>query len=394
MQAQLIEDRRLWNEFVASAPSGHICQTYEWPEHVSTVARQGSLRIGVLDEGCLVAAMVLVRGRTGSIRAPFYYAPCGPVCADPRSPALPLLLAFARREAAARHAFMIRVEPNVSGEAADQWMRTLNKLGLRRTSHSLYPRSSWVTDLRQSDEELLTGMHKTWRYGIRAASRRGLSVRRGTSEADLDAFYRMLVETGRRANFFVYPRDLYRDMLSEYSEARAARDGTAQMELFLVEYQGVPVAAATVAVHGTRAWYMHGASASLPDYRRLDAVRPLLWECIQWARRHGAEEFDWRTIPDSPTPGREMYGVYAFKRGFGGVARQSVPTYDMILRPAIYWPYIAMVSLRRWLRNLRSARPAMRETSGSDRRAPQAGGDVPASPVRDSARGGGRPAAS
>ncbi|HEU5349082.1 MAG TPA: peptidoglycan bridge formation glycyltransferase FemA/FemB family protein [Ktedonobacterales bacterium] len=352
MHAQLITDRRLWNTFIASARFGHICQTYEWPEHVSAEARRGSLRVGVLDGGCLVAAAALVRSTTSGIDAPFYYAPCGPVCAEPRSPALPALVKFAQREAGLRGAFMIRVEPNVYGDEVGEWVCALKALGLRQTHHSLYPRSAWVTDLRPGEDALLANMRKAWRYGIRAGTRRGLVLRRGFGEDDLDTFYRLMVETGQRAGFHVYPRELYRHMLQDYSEERAERDATAHMALFLAEYQGFPVAAATVAVHGRCAWYMHGASTGLPDYRKLDASRPLLWECIRWARQQGAEEFDWRTIPDAPEPGSEMYGIYEFKRGFGGAARQSVPTHDLILRPAIYWPYIAMVSLHRQLHRL------------------------------------------
>lgn len=178
-------------------------------------------------------------------------------------------------------------------------------------------------------------------------------MRRGAGEDDLSVFYRLLVETGQRADFYVYLRELYRDMLQHYSEERATCDCTARMALFLVEYRGLPIAAATIAVHGKRAWYMHGASSSRPDYRKLDASQPLLWECIQWAKRQGAEEFDWRTVPDAPEPGREMYGVYEFKRGFGGALRRSLPTHDLILRPAYYWSYIALVSLRRQFRLLR-----------------------------------------
>lgn len=394
MQAQPITDRRLWNDFIGSAPTGHICQTYEWPEHVSAAARQDSLRVGMLDEGRLVAAMVLVRSATSGISAPFYYAPCGPVCAELRSSALPELLTFARREAASRSAFMIRIEPNAHGDEEGGWLRALKALGLRQTRYSLYPRSSWVSDLRPSEDELLAGMRKAWRYGIRAGLRRGLTVRQGSGEGDLDAFYRLLVETGQRANFFVYPRELYRDLLMSYSEERAERDGTARMALFLVEYEGLPIAAATTAVHGKRAWYMHGASSGQPDHRRLDPSRLLLWECIRWAKRMGAEEFDWRTIPDTPKSGEEMYGVYEFKRGFGGAPRQSVPTHDLVLRPAIYWPYIAMVSLRRRLHHLRRVGPAIRLPRAWWRRAPRRGVGASVGPAPRPARWDAQPTTS
>src|SRR5215831_17517314 len=98
LRAALIADRRLWNKFVASAPNGHLCQTWEWADNSGEATGAGSLRVGVLDgAGQLIAAMLLVRSKATGIRAPFFYAPRGPVCADPNSPALPILMDFARR---------------------------------------------------------------------------------------------------------------------------------------------------------------------------------------------------------------------------------------------------------------------------------------------------------
>src|SRR5271166_1479037 len=96
MEARLIEDRLLWNRFVASTVTGHLCQTYEWPENSGEHASAGSLHLGVLDNGQLVAAILLVRSQAAGVPMPFFYAARGPVCSDPRSSALPYLIAFAR----------------------------------------------------------------------------------------------------------------------------------------------------------------------------------------------------------------------------------------------------------------------------------------------------------
>lgn len=358
MEARPISDRNMWNAFVRTAATGHICQTYEWPEHVSEHARSDSLRLGVCEGDRLLAATLLVRSQARQVRAPFYYVPRGPVCADPTSPAVRALVACARREASRRGAFMIRVEPNVpvEHEQASNWLHALDHLGFRSTNHVLYPRSAWMTDLRPCTEDLLAHMSQTWRYGIHAAPRRGITVRQGAGEADFDAFYRLITETAQRDQFQIYPRALYQDMLAHYTAASAAQSGTAEMALFLADYQGAPIAAATIAVLGDRAWYMHAASSSLPEHRKLDPGRCLMWEGICWAKARGATLFDWRAIPDVPKPGEELYGVYEFKRGFGGYAEQVIPTHDLVLRPAIYWPYMAVTELRkRWNKRHRHA---------------------------------------
>lgn len=347
LQATVVTDRRLWNTFVAQTATGHLCQTYEWADNSGESTGAGSLRLGVVDDqGRLAAAILLVRSKATGLRAPFFYAPRGPVCADPLSPALPLLIAFARREARKRGGFFIRAEPNIAQDDL-VWPGVFKRLGFHPTSHHIYLRNAWVTDLRSSEDALLASMMTTWRQNIRAGARKGLTVRLGAGEADLDAFYRLLAETGVRDRFHVYPKDLFRDMLANYGADRAARDATAEMALLLAEHEGVPIAAATVAVLGKWSWNLHSGSSGQPEHRKLRPNYLLQWECMRWVKAHGADYYDWRTIPDILEPGQELYGVYEFKRGFGGEARRVLPTQDLPLRPALYWPYVGLVSLRR-----------------------------------------------
>jgi len=373
MEARLIEDRRQWNEFIASAATGHLCQTYEWADHSDEGSRAGSLRVGVLDGGRLVAALLLLASKASGVRAPFYYAPRGPVCDDPTSPALPLLIRTAAREARKRGGFFIRIEPNIPQDDT-RWPDALAHLGFHPTDHVIYLRSAWVTDLRPNEDALLAAMMTTWRQNIRSGARKGVTVRLGAGEADLDAFYRLLKETGERDQFYVYPKDLYRDMLAHYSAEAAARDGTAQMALLIAESaDGEAIAASTVAVLGAWAWNLHSGSSGLPAHRKLRPNYLLQWECMRWCKAHGAEHYDWRTIPDILEPGQELYGVYEFKRGFGGAVRRVMPTMDLPLRATLYWPYTAAVSLRRSLRRAQRRRfEARRQRQGAKQAQPTA----------------------
>ncbi len=135
-------------------------------------------------------------------------------------------------------------------EGDSAWTGALRRLGFRDTDHVIYLRSAWVTDLSPDEDKLLAGMMTTWRQNIRSGARKGVTVRLGAGEADLDAFYRLLKETGERDQFYVYPKDLYRDMLTHYSEEAARQNGTAHMALLIAESEGEAIAASTVAVLG------------------------------------------------------------------------------------------------------------------------------------------------
>ncbi len=351
LEARVIDDRRQWNEFIASTPTGHLCQTFEWGENSEDGAGK-ALRVGVLDGGRLVAAIMLSRVKASGLPASFYYAPRGPVCADPTSPAFATLIDGAKREARKRGAFFIRVEPNVP-QGDPVWPTALKQAGFHPTDHVIYLRSAWVTDLHPSEDQLLAGMMMTWRQNIRSGARKGVTVRLGQGEDDLDAFYRLLVETGARDHFYVYPKSLYRDMLANYSAENAARNATAQMALLLAEYNGAPIAAATVAALGEWSWNLHSGSSGIPEHRKLRPNYLLQWECMRWVKAHGANYYDWRTIPDILEPGQELYGVYEFKKGFGGSVRRVIPTHDLPLNPLLYWPYVTAVSARRAIQRRR-----------------------------------------
>ena len=355
LRATLVEDRRLWNEFVAATPSGHLCQTWEWAENSGEEAGSGSLRIGVMDGERLVAAILLVRSRASGTHAPFFYAPRGPVA--PIRPRPRCRCSFASPN-------MRRAATAASSSAPSQTSCRMIRSGqarssasdsIRPTSHHIYLRSAWVTDLRADEDALLANMMTTWRQNIRAGARKGLTVRLGSGEADLDAFYQLLVETGQRDSFHVYPKAAFPPYVGQlFRRARRTRrhrrDGGAAGRI-----QWEPIAAATVAILGKWSWNLHSGSSGSPEHRKLRPNYLLQWECMRWVKAHGADYYDWRTIPDVLEPGQELYGVYEFKRGFGGAVRRVIPTQDLVVRPALYWPYYTAVSLRRSMQRRKRA---------------------------------------
>ena len=52
--------------------------------------------------------------------------------------------------------------------------------------------------------------------------------------------------------------------------------------------------------------------------RDVKATFLLQYRSMQWAQSRGCSYFDFRTIPQVLEPGEEMWGVYEFKKGFGG----------------------------------------------------------------------------
>ena len=80
------------------------------------------------------------------------------------------------------------------------------------------------------------------------------------------------------------------------------------------------------------------------------------WTAMQWAKERGCIEYDLWGVPDYPVEELEnqfqersegLWGVYRFKRGFGGEIRRTVGAADRIYNNLVYRLY-------RWRRGSRA----------------------------------------
>ena len=340
-----ITDRELWNDFLTSQPRGHLLQSYEWGE-LNQYLGGRIYRLGALENGRMVGAMLLTVTRVPipvplpGLRFHWLYSSRGPTVERPDSPALAALIEHARHVARREHAVVLRLEPNIADDDPDLdvWMKAYSVLGFSTNPISVHGRRSWVLDIRPSAEELLANFKMTWRQNVRAAERKGVIVREAKSDADFDAYYNLLQVTSERDAFFIHTKDYHREILRTF-----AAKGDAV--LYLAEHEGEALAAKLLIRFGSWCWDMFGASSN--NKRNLKATYLLQYRCIQWAKEKGCSYFDFRTIPEVLEPGEEMWGVYEYKKGFGGFSRLNMPTQEYIYRPLIYKAWRKLVTMRR-----------------------------------------------
>jgi len=335
MEARLITDRQQWNDFVAASKYCNITQSYEWGELAPHLGAE-AIHVGVVDDqGHLCAAMLVLV--SSILRRNYFYVPRGPIIDEPDYPAMTVLLNFVKAEARKRSAFMLKVEAGAQ-DGDVNWLTALQKRGFRPTPYASHVRHEWVLDLRPDEKALLAGMKEKWRYNIRLAGRKGVTVRRGEGQADIDTFYRIYQTTSERDQFFIHNKAHYEDVMRLYSAGDRAA-------LFLAEYEGEAIAGIIVLRFGRWSWYMYGASAN--EQRNLMPNHLLQWNGMQWARSHGCWYYNFRGIPDVLEEGQELWGVYVFKRGFGGCPIHSLETHDLAYQPLIYGIYRRLLDVKR-----------------------------------------------
>lgn len=338
MEVRIINDRQQWNDFVESAPCCSISQMYEWSElDPHNIGAEEIMRIGVVDgDGKLCAAIVMTVTCAPGIKQCYFYAPRGPIIHDPDSPAMTVLLNYIKAEARRRNAFMLKIEPSVP-DTDLSWSSALARRGFRSNPYHMHVRNEWVLDISPDEKTLLAGMKEKWRYNIRLASRRGVVVRLGEGQADLDAFYRLYETTSERDKFFINNKSHYEDIMRLFGKDEHA-------QLFIAEYEGTPIAGIIVLVAGPWSYYMYGASSNA--YREKMPNHLLQWTAIQWSKKRGCRYYNFRGIPEILEEGQEMYGIYLFKRGFGGYALHSLATQDLVYRPFTYQLYRCLLDAK------------------------------------------------
>jgi peptidoglycan pentaglycine glycine transferase (the first glycine) len=319
-----------WERFIAGHPDAHLLQTAAWGRLKSAFGWTAvSVRAG--EAGALVLFRRLPLGFS------IGYIPRGPTPADATALAalLPQLDALCRF----RRTAFLKVEPDFSDESGP----ALRGMGFAASPNTVQPPRTILVDLRGTEDELLSRMKPKTRYNIRLAARH--DVRVNPSE-DFPAFERLMGTTGARDSFSVHSGEYYRRAHAEFSAAGGA-------VLLLASWNGEPLAGLMAFAQGRRAWYLYGASAD--DHREVMAPYLLQWEAMRWARARGCELYDLWGIPDADEAVLEsqfetrrdgLWGVYRFKRGFGGRVWRSAGAWDRVYVAPLYWAYRALIARR------------------------------------------------
>ena len=323
-----------WNDFLRNHPQAHFLQTGEWGELKSRFGWQVA-RLIVGDSGAQILFRKLPLGFSVS-----YLAKPAPA----QIPASDADSFWSAVDALCRHkrAILFKHEPDAwtgADPAPDAGPRFIAGGGgtTVRSAPSVQPRRTIVVDLRPPEPAILGRMKQKCRYNIRVAQRKGVTVRPWT---DIAAFHEMLAATARRDKFAVHSS-------AYYQLAYELLHATGLCELLVAEYEGRPLAALMVFAHGRRAWYVYGGSTESERERMPNYL--LQWEAMLWARSRGCEEYDLWGVPDEDESTLEagfaerndgLWGVYRFKRGFGGQLRRATQSMDRVYNPLLYQAYL------------------------------------------------------
>ncbi len=338
MQLTTISDTaaETWNAFVARWPEFELMQSYEWGQFKQALGWQ-VVRLAVEQHGRFVAgAQMLIKPLPLGL-ASIAYIPRGPLLHWEDETVANTLLSGLHTWARRHRAISLKIEPPIP--YSTQMLQTLQSYGFRQSDFNNQPQCSMLIDLTPDDDTILANMHKTTRYNVRYSARKGVVVREATA-ADLDTFYQLIEFTAKRSGFPARSREYY------FQEWNALAP-SGHLTFFLAQYNDQVLATRMPAAFGSTAATLHSGSFNL--HTKLKPNELLMWESLKWAKAKGCTTYDVWGIPDQvgahlyldqPLPKEKkggLWGVYRFKRGFGGETVYYVGAFDFVYSRPLYW---------------------------------------------------------
>lgn len=323
-------ERKEWIEFLSVHLDAHLLQTTAWGEFKGGHGWYPRYLINGT-----VGAQILFR------RLPFNrtiaYIPKGPIGNGWKN-----FLAEADKACRQEKAILIYVEPD-DWEGA-QSCSLLEAEGFVTSPISIQPRRTITLSLTGDESVWMKRMKQKTRYNIRLAEKKDVRVE--LSE-DVSAFTDLMLVTGSRDNFGIHESTYYHDVYAGFAPGK-------QCALLLAKYEEQVLAGIMLFARGNRAWYFYGASNNKERNRMPTYL--LQWEGMKWAAARGCTEYDLWGIPDVDEDELEtqftirsdgLWGVYRFKRGFGGEIKRTAGVYQKILNRPLFAIYNLAMKIRK-----------------------------------------------
>lgn len=313
------------DSFVASHRNGHFLQTSRWGRVKDDWKWFGALCRN--DAGEITGSLATLVRKISKTPFSMMYAPRGPVCDFDDAETFAALLEAAKLEGKKYNAYELKIDKDVPVENKKYEATALSN-GFRLKKRSLdfedfQCRFVFRLNLDgKTQDEIFSSFHSKHRYNIRLAIKKGVKIEIGSSEK-AEEFAEMMKITGERDNFPVRSAGYFAKILDAFGE---------DARLYTASYEGEPIAGSLAVRYGDKVWYFYGAS--LDSHRNVMPNYLLQWEMIKWAMEKGCRLYDFRGVSGNIDENNPLYGLYRFKKGFGGEFIEFLGEMDLTIKPA------------------------------------------------------------
>lgn len=332
MTIEEIIDKQSWKNFVLQQPNTLFVQSPDYGKFYEEMGERAKI-FGIFDEqGNLIGGSLVVS--THAKRGNFLYLPYGPVFGTKIFENKGVLgntctkfFEFLKNFAKENNYDFIRVSPFM--EETEDIKKMCKKHGFRKAPMHMLAETTWILNLKKTEEELLAGMKKNHRNLIRRCQREGIVIKMTRDDDSLKRFNDMHDEVAKRHDFHRFSRKYIRNEFKIFSPLDEAVIFEARLP------DGRLDASSIIMFFGNMANYRHSASLNLD--KKIPTSYLIQWEVIKEAKRRGLKQYNlWGIAPDGASKEHPFYGITHFKKGFGGEQKDLVHCQDLPISKK-YW---------------------------------------------------------
>jgi len=306
------------NKLLASFtdPSNNLFQSDIWQEYEESLGHT-TFRISCDKTSAFLVKLPLYKDKN------YLYCPRGPVCSKE---GWHLFLKKAEEIALRENCVFLRVEPYSFPNGITSELKFHTVTPYSPLSRQFSPMDTQILDISKRDDDLLLEMKPKWRYNIKLAYRKGVTVRMSNKLEDIKTFHEMSVAMHDRG-YTPFDIEHYERLLYTLTRGK-------HIKLYIAEYQKKPLSMILVTHFGEVATYLHGASSD--EYRDFMPNHLAQWEAILDAKRAGCTVYDFWGVAPENQEGHSWAGITRFKKGFGGETVHFPGAFDYAFSPLWY----------------------------------------------------------
>lgn len=318
-----------YEDFVKAHKNGSFMQSLKWANVKTNWESEAIVSRGEHGE-IRGTCLVLIK------KLPFcsmLYAPRGPVCDYSNKETLADIAEGIDVLAKRYHAFAVICDPPIFDDKELQGIGFSRKVADEKCL--IQCSFNYILNLNgKTLDEIREGFKPEYRNRIGKAQRHGVWCEELCSESAinaLDDFYKLMIQTGKRDEFPIRSKEYF---------VRFLRALGKEARLFMC-YANIggfktPLSGAITVNYGGKFSYVYGASSDF--WRNFYPNYLMQWAMINAAHDSGCRVYDFGGVPYYYDKNRREYGMYKFKKGFGGevaaYAGQFVKSYRPILERA------------------------------------------------------------
>lgn len=339
-------------------------QTYHWAK-IKEYTGWNYCFVGVKDKDEIVGCSMILSKKIFFNRY-FFYAPRGLLLDYNNTKVLNFFIESLKKYLKEKNGLIFKIDPLVEfrkhdkyGEIVDEEFNNqsiidnLKKLGFKHHgftkgySGEIQFRWSYCLDLTKTDDEIRDDMDQRCRRNLRKAYKFPIEV----VDVDKDNIYDfkdIMESTALRQKHYDRSLEYYKNIDEKLREKSKVVIAYLDRDKFLEEFKDnklyekikkdkrkkIPISAGVFIYDKERMNYVYGGTYK--EYMSLMAPQLVQMEMIKYTREIGLKIYDFGGISGDFNPKSPNYGVYEFKRGFGGYVVEYIGEFDLILHKFQY----------------------------------------------------------